>query len=154
MKGYLIIDHSRDNIDYQMFISKEAAAKKFIEMARRYGEILDDPEILANDQDDMEELAEGGIYSPNSQLVLEIVPCDLMDLEEYDRQLRTNIAFCNVDEKDWPEDIIEHLKDQFTDDDRDCYRENGYTGAMAVVWDPFEYRTNKELVNFIETGDF
>lgn len=95
MKGYLIIDHGRDNIDYQMFISKEAAAKKFIEMARNYGEILNDAEILANDQDDMEVLAEGGIYSPNSQLVLEIVPCDLMDLEEHDRKLRLNIAIDN-----------------------------------------------------------
>jgi len=95
MKGYLIIDYGKDNIDYQMSISKEAAKKKFIEMVRRYGEIIDDAEIMNNSQDDMEELAEGGIYSPDNQLVLEIVPCDLIDLEEHDRKLRINTAIDN-----------------------------------------------------------
>ena len=108
-KGYLLIDYGRDNNDYQAFLTREAAQSRFIEMAREYGEAIDDPEILANDQDDMEELAAGGIYSPKGQLILEITPCTVYAGEPETKQIKF----------DWSD--IQRSFEDFLDGKAFCY---------------------------------
>ena len=70
---YVLIEYGADDNRYIAYADLTDAQEDFIKRARRIGEEINDPEILANDQDDMEVLAEGMIYSPNTELRLEIV---------------------------------------------------------------------------------
>ncbi len=75
--GWIVIDHGKDQNTYRAFESKEDAKKEFIRTAKIIGNMLEDPEAEANDEDDWDELAEGGIYSPNGNLEVEIEHCDI-----------------------------------------------------------------------------
>lgn len=149
MNGFLLIEYNQDRNDYLVFSRREDAKNKFIEYAKELAEIYEDPEVLSNDQDDMKELADGGIYSPRGELKLEIVQC-YQDMESYDRQKRIETAFCNVGEEDFPEDVI-----AFLSEDKGDYgdiRFNKDHSKKVVVWQPFEGCVNSALINYIETG--
>lgn len=149
--GYLLIEHDCEEKSYNVFYTREEAEEEFIMKAREYAKDFNEHAVLANDDDDMKAMAEDGVYAPNHELVLEIVECGI-NTQAHDEELRTKIAFCNFEEDDWPEDIKKHLMDHDTDDY--CDRENKKTGKSAVVWEPFEKRSNQELIDFIEEGKF
>lgn len=151
MKGYTLIEYSRDENYYNTYFTKKDAEKAFIKAAKNIGKT--DPEILANNQDDMEELAAGGIYSPNGELALEIVPCDI-DTDGYDRQKRIETAFCNVGEPDWPEDVIAFLEEDPEDYGYLRNHQNSDSDKKVIVWEPYQDYTNEGLVNYIKTGSF
>ena len=75
--GWIVIDYGKDQNSYYAYESREDAEKKFIEIVRALGLMFNDPEIFANDQDDMEELAAGGCYCHNGELQVEIARCDI-----------------------------------------------------------------------------
>ena len=77
MKGYVLIEYSRYGNYYNVYSTRKDAEKVFIKVVKNIGKILNDPEILASDQDDMEELATGGCYSFNGELILEIAACGI-----------------------------------------------------------------------------
>ena len=83
--GYLLIEYSNDGNSYDVFLTRQAAEQRFVKKAKEYAKAFNEPEVLANDQDDMEELAAGGIYSPNHELVLEIVECTINSRLDVDR---------------------------------------------------------------------
>lgn len=78
MNGFLLIEYGRDENSYDVYFHREDAEKAFIKKAKEHAAVLGDPEVLANDKDDMEELAAGGIYAPNGEVVLEIASCNVI----------------------------------------------------------------------------
>lgn len=78
MNGFLLIEYGRDENGYDVYFHREDAEKAFIKKAKDYASVFGDSEVLANDEDDMEELAAGGIYSPNGEVVLEITSCNVV----------------------------------------------------------------------------
>lgn len=78
MNGYLLIEYGKDENTYGVYFHREDAEKAFIEKAKDYASVSGDSEVLANDKDDMEELAAGGIYAPNGEVVLEITSCNII----------------------------------------------------------------------------
>ena len=78
MNGFLLIEYGRDKNSYDVYFHREDAEKAFIKKAKEHASVSGDPEVLANDKDDMEELAAGGIYAPNGEVVLEIASCNVI----------------------------------------------------------------------------
>jgi hypothetical protein len=78
MNGYLLIEYGRNENSYDVYFHRKDAERAFIEKAKDYAKSIGDSEVLANDEDDMEELAAGGIYSPNGEVVLEITSCNII----------------------------------------------------------------------------
>ena len=66
----ITVDKKNDGIDYTVHRTKDAAKKKFLQIVKDLGGMLKDPMVAANDDDDFDELAEGGIYNaPNGDVV-------------------------------------------------------------------------------------
>lgn len=78
MNGFLLIEYGRDENSYDVYFHREDAEKAFIKKVKEHAAVLGDSEVLANDKDDMEELAAGGIYAPNGEVVLEIASCNVI----------------------------------------------------------------------------
>ena len=63
-KDFYILDEKwRDGENFTIFRTEEDAKARFMEIAKDIGAEGKDPEILVNDKDDMEELADGMVYS-------------------------------------------------------------------------------------------
>ena len=78
MNSYLLIEYGQDENKYDVYFHRQDAEKAFIKKAKEHAAAFGDSEALANDKDDMEELAAGGIYAPNGEVVLEIAPCNVI----------------------------------------------------------------------------
>ena len=78
MNSYLLIEYGHDVNIYDVYFHREDAETAFIKKAKDYASVFGDSEVLANDKDDMEELAAGGIYAPNGEVVLEITSCNII----------------------------------------------------------------------------
>lgn len=124
MKGYILVEHGKNFSDYKVYMTKKGFEKAFIHAMKNMG-----------------------------KSTFEAVECNI-DTREYECQKRIETAFCNVGDEEWPEDIVEHLEDENTGKTVGCYRNNKVTGKIAIVWEPFEMRTNQELIKYIETGSF
>ena len=57
MNGFLLIEYGRDENSYDVYFHRRDAEKAFIEKAKKHAAVFSDPEVLANDKDDMKELA-------------------------------------------------------------------------------------------------
>ena len=60
---YILGEKWRDGENFTIFRTEEEAKARFMEIAKDIGAEGKDPEILVNDKDDMEELADGMVYS-------------------------------------------------------------------------------------------
>lgn len=78
MNGFLLIEYGRDENGYDVYFHREDAEKAFIKKVKDYAKTFGDSEVLANNEDDMEELAAGGIYADNDEVVLEIASCNVI----------------------------------------------------------------------------
>ncbi len=78
MNGFLLIEYGHDENSYDVYFHRGDAEKAFIKKAKDYATVFGDSEVLTNDKDDMKELAAGGIYAPNSEVVLEIMSCNII----------------------------------------------------------------------------
>ena len=76
---WLVVNNYNDGIDYTVHRTKDAAKKKFLQIVKDLGEMLEDPMVAANDDDDFDELAEGGIYNAPNGDVIEIAIGDMED---------------------------------------------------------------------------
>ena len=74
---WLVKETSKYGIDYTVHVTRKAAEEKFLQMAKDYGELLDDEEILVNDEDDMGELAAGGVYNAPDGSSVEIIKASI-----------------------------------------------------------------------------
>jgi len=77
MNGYVVIKYGRDLNSYFACTNWQKAKEKFIETIRQFGTVTGDPEVLAIDEEDMEELADCGIYCHNCTVIAEISPCTI-----------------------------------------------------------------------------
>lgn len=124
MKGYILVEHGKKFDDYKVYMTKKEFEKAFAHAIKSIGEST-----------------------------FEVIECNI-DTRGDECQKRIETAFCNVGDEEWPEDIVEHLEDENTGKTVGRYRYNRVTGKSAIVWEPFEMRTNQELINYIETGSF
>ena len=78
MNSFLLIEYGQDENSYDVLFHREDAEKAFIKKAKDYASVFGNSEVLADDKDDMKELAAGGIYAPNGEVVLEITSCNVI----------------------------------------------------------------------------
>jgi hypothetical protein len=76
---WLVVNNYKDGIDYTVHRTKDAAKKKFLQIVKDLGKVLKDPMVAANDDDDFDELAEGGIYNAPNGDVIEITVGSMED---------------------------------------------------------------------------